>query len=298
MVLKGETTTRIICGYNPCGKDRPNSGTVYHQQQQYLILKRGCLTCPRVEFREDLVEQLQRWRAQGDKLIVCLDANEDVYKKSIGKALTSVNGLVMKEVVGTFTGKQIGPTYLQGSKSIDAVWVTSDIQMAGTCIMPAGYRIGDHCLFVIDFMASLLIGTSPKRIVRPQTRRLNCKILGAVEQYNKRLEEKILRHRLIEQLGQVHVSDIPQWEKKQQLDKIDAEGRNYMKNSEKRCWKIKAGRIPFSPKAAKLIWRVQVYKSLLKFVRCRGRNCGNLRWAAYRAGIENLYALTEADILA
>ncbi len=37
MTLKGETTTRIICGYNPCGNNRPNSGTVYHQQQQYLI---------------------------------------------------------------------------------------------------------------------------------------------------------------------------------------------------------------------------------------------------------------------
>jgi hypothetical protein len=93
--------------------------------------------------------------------------------------------------------------------------------------MPAGYGIGDHCLFVIDFVASLLIGTSPKRIVQPQARRLTCKILGAVEQYNKRLEEKILHHRLIKQLGQVHVSDIPQWEKKQQLDKIDAEGRIY-----------------------------------------------------------------------
>jgi hypothetical protein len=32
MTLKGETTTRIVCGYNPCGNDRPNSGTVYHQQ--------------------------------------------------------------------------------------------------------------------------------------------------------------------------------------------------------------------------------------------------------------------------
>jgi hypothetical protein len=141
----------------------PNSGMVYHQQRQYLILKHGCLSCPRVKFREDLVEQLKRWRAQGDNLIVCLDTNEDVYKKSISKALTSVDRLAMKEVVGTFTGKKIGPTYFQGSKLIDAVWTTFDIQVAGACIMPAGYGIGDHCLFVIDFVASLLIDTSPKR---------------------------------------------------------------------------------------------------------------------------------------
>jgi hypothetical protein len=170
---------------------------LYHQQRQYLILKCGCLTCPRVKFREDLVEQFQRWRAQGDKPIVSLDTNEDLYKKSIGKALTSVDGLAMIEVVGTFTGKQIGPTYFWGLKPIDAVWATLDIQAAGACIMPAGYRIGDHRLYVIDCVASLLIGTSPKRIVQPQTRWLNCKIPGMVEQYNKRLEEKILCHRLI-----------------------------------------------------------------------------------------------------
>jgi hypothetical protein len=71
-----------------------------------------------------------------------------------------------------------------------------------------------------------------------------------------------------------------------------------MKNLEKRCRKIKSGRLPFSPEAAKWIRRVQMYKSLLKFVRGRGRNCGNLRQEAYRAGIENLFALTEAYILA
>ena len=32
MTLKGECITRVVCGYNLCGNDRPNSGTVYHQQ--------------------------------------------------------------------------------------------------------------------------------------------------------------------------------------------------------------------------------------------------------------------------
>jgi hypothetical protein len=71
-----------------------------------------------------------------------------------------------------------------------------------------------------------------------------------------------------------------------------------MKNSEKWCWKIKPGRIPFSPEAVKWIWGVQVYKSLRKFVRGGERNRGNLRRAVYRAGIENPFALTEANILA
>ena len=65
--------------------------------------------------------QLVKWRQQGDRLIVCLDANEDIYKKSIGKTLTDTSGLAMKEVVGEFTGKRLGATHFRGSKPIDGL---------------------------------------------------------------------------------------------------------------------------------------------------------------------------------
>ena len=38
-------TTRIICGYNPCGNSNLESGTVYAQHRRYFM-NRGCLTCP------------------------------------------------------------------------------------------------------------------------------------------------------------------------------------------------------------------------------------------------------------
>ncbi len=153
--------------------------------------------------------------------MVCLDANEDIYRKSLGKTLTSLDGLAMKEVVEEFTGRKIGPTYFRGSKPIDAIWATSDVQVAGACIMPAGYGIGDHRLFVVDFVTSSLIGLSPKKIVRPQARRLNCRIPGAVTAYNKRLEDKIIRHRLIQRVGAVHQSALGPEQKKSLLDRID-----------------------------------------------------------------------------
>jgi hypothetical protein len=97
------TTMRIVCGYYPCGNNKPNSGTVYQQHQQYLVIKRKSLVCPRVQFCLDLTEALQKWWEQGDKLIVCLDANENIYRISLGKALTDPTGLAMTEVVGKFT---------------------------------------------------------------------------------------------------------------------------------------------------------------------------------------------------
>ena len=86
-------------------------------------------------------------------------------KKSIGKSLTGENGLAMYEVVGTFTGEKMGATFFQGTKPIDGVWATSNVVVTGACVMPASYGVGNHRLFVINFLTSSLIGTTPPRII-------------------------------------------------------------------------------------------------------------------------------------
>jgi hypothetical protein len=88
-----------------------DSSTAYQQHRRYFITKKGDLTCPRTKFRVDFVAQLKKWREEGDRLIVCLDANEHIYKKSIGQALTNIKGLAMQEVVGAFTHQPVGPTF-------------------------------------------------------------------------------------------------------------------------------------------------------------------------------------------
>jgi hypothetical protein len=152
----------IVCTYSPCGNDKPNSGTVFQQQQKYWVEKWHSLACPRVKFQEDLLALLRKLRDDSNKLVVCMDANEDVYEKSIGKALTDVDGLVMVEVVGEFTGQRIGPTYFRGLKPINAVWATSDVQVVGGNIMPVGYGVGGHWLFVVDFVGISLLGNALK----------------------------------------------------------------------------------------------------------------------------------------
>ena len=112
-----------------------------------------------------------KWHEEGDPLVVCLDANEDIYKKSLGKSLTRSNGLRMSEVVGDFTGTKIGPTFFRGSKPIDRIWATPDIVIAPACIMPAGFGVGDHRLFVVDFQKESLVGAAPFHIKRFTSRR-------------------------------------------------------------------------------------------------------------------------------
>ena len=178
MVFQGADglVTRVVCSYNPCYNNKKQSRTSYQQQRRYFITKEKDTTCPRKRFRDDLVKQLEKWRADGNRLIVCMDANEDIYAKSIGKTLTNSTGLRMKEAISEFTGRKLGATFFRGSKPIDAVWHTQDVIVTGACVMPAGYGIGDHRLFVIDFLTSSLIENSPPRIVRAQARRLNTNI--------------------------------------------------------------------------------------------------------------------------
>ncbi len=216
---------------------------------------------------------------------MCLDSNEHIYRKAIGKSLTNIEGLAMKEVVGEFTGKKIGTMFFQGSKPIDGVWATSDITVSKAAIMPAGYGIGDHHMFVIDFASKDIVGTSPLKIVRPASRRLNTKLPPVVAEYSRLLEEKIIKHRLIERVGIAHVSSRSRRSFASCLNCLDKELGDYMWYAEKHCRKIKSGRIPFSPEASLWIRRTQVYRSLLKYHAGKIRNQGNLNRTARRCNI-------------
>jgi hypothetical protein len=70
-----------------------------------------------------------------------------------------------------------------------------------------------------------------------------------------------------------------------------------MLNAERKCRRIKSGRITFSPEAALWIRRTQVYRSLLQYHRGLIRNRGNLKRMTRRCGILNCLALLVEDIL-
>jgi len=202
MTLQGDNiTTRIVCGYNPC-KSNSRGGqscrTSYAQHRRYLInTRKDTTTCPRTLFREELIHQLTKWRQEGDRLIVCMDANDHIYKGLIGQSLTNEAGLGMKEVIKEFTGEELGPTFFRGRIPIDGIWTTTDVQIANACVMPAGYGIGDHRLFVVDIVSSSIIGTESPRIQRPTARRLNTRLPNVAERYATLYEENVTRHRLL-----------------------------------------------------------------------------------------------------
>ncbi len=121
--------------------------------------------------------------------MLCLDANKNIYRAELGQQLTDLHGLEMMEVVGEFTGKQLGATFFRRSEPINAIWATSDLKVAHACIMPVGYSVGDHHLFVVDFSTASMIGICPPKIVHPALHRLNTKIPGCALWYNRALQK-------------------------------------------------------------------------------------------------------------
>ena len=83
---------------------------------------------------------------------------KNIYSKQIEMTLIRESGLGMNEVVGGVIGQQLGATRFRGSQPIDGIWATPDTVVTNLCVMPAaGHRVGDHRLFVVDFLISSLV---------------------------------------------------------------------------------------------------------------------------------------------
>jgi hypothetical protein len=103
-------STMILCGYAPCYNNRANSGTTYQQHQRYFIEHEGQVDEPRARFLADLTRLLEKWKEEGKRIIVCMDANENVYKGIIGRTLTDTEGLDMVETVSATHGTPLTAT--------------------------------------------------------------------------------------------------------------------------------------------------------------------------------------------
>jgi hypothetical protein len=289
--------TRVIVAYNTCKNKKKDSRTTYQQQGQYFIMRHQDLTCPNKLFRLHLLKQLAKWQAAGDRIILFMDHNEYTYNGPLGRALADTSSLGLQEAVLKHTGRQTGATFFRGSKLIGGLWISRKIEIANVCGMPFGYGVGDHCLYMLDIMLKSLIGKRPTKIVRPASGRLNSKIPLCVDAYNKSLEDNTVRHRLIEKLHEVHVSNWMQQEKACRVCLIDRVGKEYMKHAKKVCKKIKCCWIPYSLEASIWIRRAQLYYSLIKLHKGKIRNKGNLKRAARRCNISNPLGLSIAEIL-
>ena len=175
-LLQGEPGVRtyVVSAYAPCGNDACGDSTYYHQHKRF-IQERGLKTNPKAMFREDLLTLLRKWRAQEDRVILMMDANEDVQDGAMCKQLRG-DDLKMMEAVGTQTPGDAPKTWFRGSEAIDGIWVSSDLDTIGASYLPFDSEIGDPQPVVVDITMSSVLGINIQRVVPPQARRLNSKV--------------------------------------------------------------------------------------------------------------------------
>lgn len=130
--------------------------------------------------------------------------------------------------------------------------------------MPTGWGMGDHRVFVVDFTLSSLVGSAPGRVKRLKSRRLNTKLPATVKKYNECLEANLIRHNVDEDHRAAFYATTKQ-DATAALDVSEGKSKQFMEHAEKKCRKIRSGRIPFSPDAVIWIKRKQAYESILDF---------------------------------
>ena len=281
---EGHITT-VIVGYNPCKTSPSQTSTSYQLQRAYWSVVKKDRTCPRTKFKEDLLTQLSTWRQEGRRLILCLDANDHVYTGSLGRALVEHPDLDLQESILTSTGTHLTATHFRGSRPIDAIWTTPDVEIINICAMPIGYGVGDHRSFILDIHTRSLVGVNPQPIKRPAARRLNTKIPHCADSYNQVLETQLAHHKIIDKLHTLSRQPPGSPLVQQKLDTIDKTVSQLMICSEKQCRKLKSGRIPFSPEASLWIKRTLCYRSILRYWAGKIKNKGNLLRQARRCRI-------------
>jgi hypothetical protein len=222
--------TRVIMAYKLFKNKNINSGTSYQQQRCYFITKKKDLTCPLILFCRNLVKQLRQWRASGDRIALFMDHNEHVIEGKLGKVLADREGLDLHEAFLSHIRASLGMTFFWVLRSMDGLWVSSNLDISNACGMPFGFGVGDHCAFILNIPLESLVGINPIKIVRPASRRLNSLLPECGKAYVASLESNIVQHKLLECLQEAHTGGFPAEETARRVIAIEKEGKTYMRH--------------------------------------------------------------------
>ncbi len=142
-----------------------------------------------------------------ERIILFMDHNEHVYDSTLGKALSNKECLNLYEVILHHTGERTRATFFRGSKPIDGLWASSDLEISNFCVMPFDYGVCDHQAFIVDIPLESLVRENSIKIVRPAGHKLNSQLPWHGNEYIKSLDKNIIQHHLLEGLHKAHTGD-------------------------------------------------------------------------------------------
>ena len=276
--------TRVITAYQPVRSRKKGYTTVYRQQQRHFssIGRHGC---PRRFFREDLREFLLQCIAQNERVILMLDANENMGSGKLARIFQEP-GIDLVDAVKERTRADGPPTWFRGSAQIDGIWVSKGIAIQRAAFLPFFIGIGDHRPILVDFSSDDILQEQSVKIKVPEMRRLQCDNPVVLQRYNERLEELFRQHKVLDKVRELNPwhTTMSNREWIENTERLDLAKQDLMRAAEKRCRKLCTGGIPFSPEVEVAKRRVSVWKKVIfrkeggrtqkKYIRRLARSCG------------------------
>ena len=173
--------------------------------------------------------------------------NEHVYEGQICKRLAKDN-LNMTEQCLTTTGLQIPPTHNSGSRPVMALYATSGADCINAAILPRGYAVGDHLVFIMDFTSESLLGSVFPRVVPAKQRKLQCNSARIHMNYTDKLNDLTNRHQMFKKLNKLtlNAKQLPQADFLLLLNRWDDKLMEHMRCSEEKCHSYKQDHIEWS----------------------------------------------------
>eukprot|EP00957_Ditylum_brightwellii_P069096 5244710-Ditylum_brightwellii.AAC.1 len=74
--VTADVTTRLVVAYMSSNSNNNRLNTVKAQHRRHLQYKLKDFRCPYRAWREDLIAQINRWRDDGERILLMADVNE------------------------------------------------------------------------------------------------------------------------------------------------------------------------------------------------------------------------------
>ena len=187
---------------------------------------------------------MNAWQQQGDRLLIFIDANENM--KS-GKLARGLRRLKLRDLVRERTSQDGPNTHHCGSEQIDGVWASDGLDCAGARFLPFWWGAGDHRAMVVDIPWSSLIGKKLLQIPRPKFCRLQWTDTVGKKRYLEIVSEQWKRHKMNDKISHLRHLDSGHKDHPHHLEQLDQQRVDIMTCAEKKCKKVRAGNVEFSP---------------------------------------------------
>ena len=137
-------------------KMHPKPNTIYSQERRHFT-KTNVNIFPRRSFKEDFVSFIQQKITNAFSLIISLDSKKHT---RLGNFTRFFRMLCLFDSISTIPSTVPHISCVNGSNSLDAIWVSRKIEVNTASICPQTFSVGDHRAVVIEIPMSSFLGSS------------------------------------------------------------------------------------------------------------------------------------------